>query len=144
MEIVRKLSGLYLIAVAIGVAVWFIINTFFVDSIEVSDVWFVLDILMVIGLAIALVYNYDRKRRDDRNSTGDAVTRRYLENNVALYLTAGATIIFLHNWFAFLHGGSESLEGNHQAWVIWAFVDTLLPLVLGVTGCAMWRKAAGE
>ena len=121
-------------------AVWFIINTFFVNSFNVSDVWFVLDILMAIGLAVALVFNYNRKRSEDGRSTGDSITRRYLENNVAFYLTAGVAIIFLHNWFAFLHGGAESLDGNHQAWVIWAFVDTLLPLVLGVTGCAMWRE----
>ena len=144
MEALRKLLGMYLILVATVVAVWFIINTFFVDSFSVSDVWYVLDILMVIGLAVALAYNFDRKRRMDSQHTSDGITRGYLETNVALYLTAGVTILFLHNWFAFLHGGPESLDGNHQAWVIWAVVDTMLPLILGTTGCAMWRDAAGE
>ena len=142
MEGIKKLLGAYLIGVAMVVAVWFIINSFFVDSFNVTDVWFVLDILMVIGLAVALIFNYDRKRREDGRPTGDSITRRYLENNVAFYLTAAVTIIFLHNWFALLSGGAESLDGNHQAWVIWAFVDTLLPLVLGVTGCAMWRGSS--
>ena len=64
--------------------------------------------------------------------------------NTAFYLTAGITILFLHNWFSLLANGSDSLDGNHQAWVIWAVVDTMLPLVLGVTGCAMWRDASGE
>lgn len=140
MEGIKKLLGAYLIGVAVVVAVWFIINTLFVDSFDVSDVWFALDILMVIGLAVALVFNYDRKRREDNRSAGDSITRAYLENNVAFYLTAGVTIIFLHNWIAFLKLGLEA--DNHQAWVIWAFVDTLLPLVLGVTGCAMWKSSS--
>ena len=145
MEAIKKLFGAYLIGVATVVAVWFIINSFFVDSFEVINVWYVLDILMVVGLGVALVFNYARKREEEAGrEPGEAVTRRHLEVNTAFYLTAGITIIFLHNWFAFLHGGPESLDGNHQAWVIWAFVDTLLPLTLGVTGCAMWREAAGE
>ena len=140
MEGIKKLLGAYLICVAVVVAVWFIINTIFVDSFDVSDVWFVLDILMVTGLAVALVFNYDRKRREDNRSAGDSITRAYMETNVAFYLTAAVTIIFLHNWIAFLRTGIEA--DNHQAWVIWAFVDTLLPLVIGVTGCAMWKSTS--
>ena len=71
-----------------------------------------------------------------------AVTRRYLEINVAFYVTAGVTVLFLHNWFSLLALGGDSLEGNHQAWVIWAVVDVVLPLVVGVTGCRLWREAS--
>ena len=142
MELAQKLLGTYLIGVAMMVAVWFIINTFFVKSLNVSDVWFVLDILMAAGLVVALAFNYDRKRRHDDRSPGEPISRRYLEVNTAFYLTAGITILFLHNWFSFLHGGPDSLEGNHQAWVIWAAVDTLLPIVLGVTGCAMRKESS--
>ena len=145
MEAVKKLFGGYLIGVATVVAVWFIINSFFADSFNTLNVWYTLDVLMVIGLAIALIFNYARKREEERGrEPGEPVSRRHLEVNTAFYLTAGITILFLHNWFSLLANGSDSLEGNHQAWVIWAVVDTLLPLVLGVTGCAMWRDAAGE
>ena len=142
MEGLQKLLGAYLIGVAMVVAVWFIINTFFVNSFSVSDVWFVLDILMGIGLAVALAFNYDRKRKVDSRTNGETISRPYLEANTAFYLTAGVTILFLHSWFSFLYNGAESLDGNHQAWVIWAFVDTLLPLTLGVTGCAMWKASS--
>ena len=150
MEAIKKLFGVYLMGVATVVAVWFIINSFFVDSFEVINVWFVLDILMVIGLAVALVFNYARKRGEEAGrDPGDAVTRRHLEVNAAFYLTAGITVLFLHNWFSLLALGDERSLGlgsdmglNHQAWVIWAFVDTLLPLTLGVTGCAMWRESS--
>ena len=142
MEGVKKLFGIYLIAVATVVAVWFIINTFFVNSLKVSDVWFVLDILMVIGLAIAIVFNVDRKRKEDDRSPGDPISRRYLEVNAAFFLTAGVAILFLHNWFSFLYNGPDSLDGNHQAWVIWAVVDTMLALTLGTTGCAMFKASS--
>ena len=142
MEGIKKLSGMYLLGVATVVAIWFIINTFFVNSLNVSDIWFVLDILMVIGLAVAIVFNYDRKRREDGRAPGEPVSRRYLEVNTAFFLTAGITILFLHSWFSFIYNGSDSLEDNHQAWVIWAVVDTLLPLTLGVTGCAMLKGAS--
>ena len=142
MEGTKKLLGMYLIGVAIVVAVWFIINTFFANSFNVSDVWFVLDILMVIGLAVALVFNFIRKRKEDDRIPGEPISRRYLEVNTAFYLTAGITILFLHSWFSLLYNGSASLEGNHQAWVIWAVVDTLLPLTLGLTGCNMLKDSS--
>ena len=140
MEAVRKLLGMYLVAVATVVAVWFIVNTLFVNSFNVSDVWFVLDILMVVGLAVAVIFNCDQKRREDGRPPGEPITRRYLEVNIALYLTVGITILFLHSWIAFLKLGLEA--DNHQAWVIWAVVDTLLPLTLGVTGCRMLKDSA--
>ncbi len=148
MEGIRKLSAAYMVAIAVAVAVWFIVNSFFVDSFSVTNVWLVLNILMIIGLVLALVFNYDRKRKEGGREPGEAVSRRYLEVNTAFYLTAGITILFLHNWLSLLALGDERALGlgsdlglNHQAWVIWAVVDTLLPLILGVTGCAVWRES---
>ncbi len=140
MGAIKKLLGMYLILVATVVAVWFIITSLFVDSFSVNDVWYVLDILMVIGLAIGLAYNFDRKRKMDSQTGDSGISRRYLEVNLAFYLTAAVTILFLHNWIAFLNLGLEL--DNHQAWVIWAFVDTLLPLTLGTTGCTMLKGSS--
>ena len=137
MEGLKKLAGVYLVVVAVVVAVFFIINNFLSDAIDVLAVWQVLDVLMVIGLALGLVFNYMAKREADGAGDGPGTFRRSLEANVAFYATAGVTILFLHNWFALLAG--VSLEGNEQAWVIWAAVDTVLPLVLGATGCRLWR-----
>ena len=139
MDGVKKLAGVYLVGIAVVVAVFFAVNSFLADVIDVVAVWSVLDILMVIGLALALVFNYASKREEGGRDPGEPVTRRYLEVNAAFYITAGVTILFLHNWFSLLAQGPDSLDGNHQAWVIWAAVDTLLPLVLGVTGCRLWR-----
>ena len=142
MDGLKRALGAYLVGVAIVVAVWFIINTFFVDVVEVLDVWYVLDAFMCAGLVLALGFNYRRKQREDGRDAGEAVTRRYLEVNLLFYFTAGIMILFLHNWFSLLANGADSLEGNDPAWIIWAVVDTALPLVLGVTGCRLWCKGS--
>ena len=139
----KKLAGGYLMLLAIVVAVFFIINNFLVDAIDVMQVWLVLDVFMLIGLAIGLIYNYGRKRVADGGNDGDGVTRGYFEANTAFFVTAGVSILFLHNWFALLANGSDYLDGNHQSLVIWAVVDTLLPLILGITGCHMWKNTDG-
>ena len=143
----KKLAGAYMIVLAVVVAVYFIINTVLgesIDDFDAQSVWYVVDVLMLIGLVLALVFNCARKREEDRSDSGGAVTRRYLEVNLAFYLTAAITILFLHNWLSLLALGGDSLDGNHQAWVIWAFVDVMLPLTLGTTGCRLWCGESGS
>ena len=123
---------------------YFIVNPLLTDAIDVPAVWQVLDVLMVVALAIALACSYTRKREECGGDPGGAVTRRYLEVNVAFYLTAAVTILFLHNWFSLLAEGTGSLDGNHQAWIIWAAVDVILPLIVGITGCRLWRETSTE
>ena len=55
---------------------------------------------------------------------------------------AAIMILFMHNWFSLLAHGADNLEGNDPAWIIWAVVDTMLPIALGVTGCRMWCDAS--
>lgn len=141
MPMLIRLAGIYMMAVGAAVAVYFIINPFISESFDVLDVWYVLDVLMVIGLALALAFNFARKLEVQRDADG-ASSRPYLEAKVAFYLTAGVTILFLHNWFSLLALGEDSLEGNHQAWIIWAVVDVVLPLVLGATGYRLWCQGS--
>ena len=129
-----------MMAVAAAVGAFFIINPFLVDSIDVTAVWQVLDVLMAIGLLVAMIVNSARKWTEGGRDPNLPVTRRYVEINTAFYLTVGVTILFLHNWFSLLAYGSDSLDGNHQAWVIWAAVDVLLPITLGLTGYRLWRN----
>ena len=140
MGALQKLVGVYLVAVAVAVAVFFIISNVVAGSFDVLNIWYVLDVLMLIGLALALIFNYLAMK--DEGGRGETVTRRYLEVNTAFFVTAGVTILFLHNWLSLLALGSDSLNDNEQAWVIWAAVDTLLPIVLGVTGCRLWRDSS--
>lgn len=150
MEAIKKLIAVYLVGLAVLVAVYFIIGGFLPDDFDSLSVWEILDILMIVGLGFALLFNYARKSREGGRDPGEPVTRRYLEVNLLFYFTAGITILFLHNWFALLGLGADNLgapdaTGNHQRWVIWAVVDTLLPITLGVTGCHVWAdSSSGE
>ena len=141
MDALRKPVGAYLVLVAITVAVFFVVNPLLVDSIDVPGVWSVIDILMLIALALGLLFAYLGKRGVDAQQSGDGVSRAYLEANVTFFAVAAVTVLFLHSWFSLLAGGADSLDGNHQALVIWAVVDTALPIVLGVLGCRLWRGA---
>ena len=143
MEAVKKLGAVYLVALAVAVAVYFIINPFLPDSFDPLSVWEILDILMAVALGMALLFNGYRKFRVGGRDAGEPVTRQYLEVNLLFYFTAGLTILFLHNWFALLGLGPDNLgapdpAGNHQRWVMWAVVDVMLPITIGVTGCHLW------
>ena len=141
-----QLVAFYLIGVALAVAAYFVVNPFHAESFNPENVWRILNILMAVGLVVALVFNFQRKHRMDAH-VDEVMTRRYFEANLAFYGTVGVALLFFHNYFSLLSFGQAGALGigeptlNHQAWVIWAAVDTLLPLVLGATGFAMWRDA---
>ena len=140
MSLLRQVSAQYMMWVAVAVGGFFVINPLLNESIDVVLVWQVLDVLMVIGLAAAFIVNSARKVTEGGRDPNLPVTRRYVEINAAFYLTIGVTVLFLHNWFSLLAYGTDSLDGNHQAWVIWAAVDVLLPITLGLTGYRLWRN----
>ena len=91
-----------------------------------------------------MIQNIAQKFTGNR-STLRAAEHRFiiiaLVPTILFYLTVATAILFLHNWMSLLALGSDSLDGNHQAWVIWAIVDTLVPITLGVTGCRLWSEA---
>lgn len=144
--LLQIVGAIYLIGVALAVGLYFIVNPFHAESFNPENIWRVLNILMAVGLVVALAYNFRRKHRVDAY-TDEVITRRYFEANLAFYGTLAITILYLHQWFSLLAFGAPAAIGggpdvlNHQSWVKWAVVDTLLPIVLGVTGFAMWRDA---
>jgi hypothetical protein len=137
---VKKPAGIYLIAVAGLVALYFILTPFFSESFDVMIVWHALDVLMFLGFGIALGVNYLHKRDNADKETGSNITRQYLEANVLFYITAGLTIMFLYNWFSLLSHGNNYLYGNFPAWNLWNIVDIAVPLTFGVTGCRLLRE----
>lgn len=147
--ILQRLAAIYLIGVALAVGAYFVVNPLHAESFNPENVWRVLNILMVVGLVIALVFNFQRKRRTDADHD-EGMTRRYFEANLTFYGTVGVALLFFHNYFSLLAFGQAGALGigeptlNHQAWVIWAVVDTLLPIVFAVTGVNLWRESAEE
>ena len=112
MKLLKQAAAQYMMAVAAAVGVFFVINPFVSKSVETIDIWYVLDVLMLIGLVAALVVNSARKWTEGGRDPNLPVTRRYVEINTAFYLTVGVTVLFLHNWFSLLANGSDSLDGE--------------------------------
>lgn len=134
----KRVWGAMLVGIALAVAAWFIVNSFFGSDI-VGRVWTSLDILQCAGLLAALGFNFQWKVRVGRLEAGDGISRRYLEANAVFYATCALAMMFLHNWFALLATGRLETD-DHQAWIVWDAINTLLPIVLGVTGCRLWRE----
>ncbi len=138
MDTMRKLLAILLIGVALLLAVHFVFNSFYRETLDSIDVWSILDWPIAVAVVIALVVHIQGKLALDRESD-QAVTRKYVEVNVAMYVTAFLTLWFFSNWFNFLNFG---MEGESAANLfIWAFVDALVILVLGATGLSLWRES---
>ena len=84
-------------------------------------------------MIIALAGSYVDKRRVDGD--GPADLKRYLEANAVFYGAVAVFLLFFWNWFS-------SLSPNHEAdGQFWTVIGTLIPIVMGVTGCRMCRHS---
>lgn len=97
---------------------------------------------MVIAAVPALAFNTRRKLRAGIVGRHMSPPHQYWEANIAFYATAGVTVLLLHNWVSILAPGLE--VGDHQGFIKWAVVNTVLPLTFGATGYATWRGAAAR
>ena len=124
METFKRPIGLYLIAVAVAVAVHFVLDPVIYDWAdgETPPVWLVLDALMVVGLVLAIILSCQAKRAADAMDTVDV--RQYVRANVTFYVAAGLLLLTLWNivqidWSA----GDQQPDGQ-----VWVLIDTVLPL----------------
>ena len=137
----KYLLGLYQAIVAVAVFVFFSFSHVYrlVIPVEIGAVtiWWWLDILMLIGLLMALVVSFQRKRALDQSESDGRLTREYFEANLLFWATIVAILWFIRSWVAFvLH-----LENNF-AW--WTEIDTLVILVLYPTGSYLMRQSKSE
>ena len=101
---------------------------------EPFTVWEILNWFMAVGMVIALAASYVEKRRVDGDGSADL--KRYLEANAVFYGAVAVFILFFWNWFSSLSPNNEA-DGQ-----FWAVIDTLMPIVMGVTGCRMCRRGS--
>ena len=128
---------------AAAVAIHFIFSPFYPERelIDINRIWGILDVGMAVSVLVMLVFNYSRKRDYDASAPeGGPVTREYLEVNVLLYATIVLGILLFWNWFDYLEGGQQMQDQIRLTF--WGFIDPLLSVTIGVTGCNLWRSAA--
>ena len=137
MSILKRLAALYLILLGLVVGGHFIATQLYDPTLEGSalDVWRVLDPLMIVGVAIALVGALFRKLEDGDGSYTLGVSRDYLEANFAFYVSAMLLLLLTWNWLGF-----QFVEPPNDLPWLWLIIDSVVPLVLISAGFRMMRS----
>ncbi len=134
MDAVRRPLAVVLGLITLAVAFNFIFSTFYADSVDVGQVWDILDWFMAFGVLAALALSYIRKR----NMTSDSMdARTYLRVNAVFYATLWLAIWFLWNWFDNLAAGAE-LQNETQL-MFWGFIDPLFIILVGRLSVRLWQ-----
>ena len=136
MEMVKRLAGLYLAIVGAAVAVHFVIDPLIYEWAEGDGtpvLWLILDWLMVVGLAVALLVTFEAKRGLD----GGSDVREYISANIKFYVAAALMLLLLWNgvqigWAA----GDQTPDGQ-----VWVFIDVVLPLLFVPLGIRLWNES---
>ncbi len=139
--VIKRVISVYLALVAIGLAVQFTTWTIYAQASQrardaAGAVWDVIGWSMLAGLVLTLVVTYQEKQRRDAGTTS---TRQWLTANRLFYAALVLTLAFMPNWFASRWG-----EPPNQAtfWMVWYVIDTVTPVVFGVTAIRLWRTAS--
>jgi len=137
--VIRRMCGLFLLLVAVAVAVHTVVEPLYHASTETqpySPLWNILDPLMVAAVAVGLLYAFLRKRRADRNQGGSAISRAWLVANTLFYGLLFVAILLLWNWFNLLSPRFTAI-GDETVSLVWILIDALLPLLLGALGVSL-------
>ena len=92
--------------------------------------------VMGAGMIITMPAAYVEKRPTDGDA--DADLKRYLETNAVFYGAVAIFIVFYWNWF------SNMDPDNVPDGQLWIVIDTMMPVVMGVAGCRLWRKVGAQ
>lgn len=134
MAIAIRIVAAYLVLLAVVVAVNFIATPLYhPGGDEPFTVWEVLNWFMAVGILITTAVTYVAKRRVDADDAADL--KMYLRTSVLFYASALVLLAFFWNWFSNL-SPNNSPDGQ-----VWVFIDIVMPLVTGATGCRLWQKA---
>lgn len=141
MDALKRIIGVYLIAVAVIVAVHTIIEPLYHTSTESDPYtpnWGYINPLMAIAVALSLVLSYGCKRRADREGRDAPVTRYYLAANTLFYGFVFIGILFFWNWFNYVSPGFTAV-GDDTITLVWGLIDAALPPLLGAMGMCLLR-----
>lgn len=137
----KRLISVYLLGVGAMVAIHFIATRFYDPAWEDASlaVWSAMNPLQVIGVAIAVVVAFLRKRRMCASLSDQTVTREYLEANVVFYFSVPFLLALLWNWI-----GVQWSDPVHSSELLWVFMDVTLPVLLGVTAHQLLSEAKAD
>ena len=137
MAIIVKMAAVFFWLSATAVALHFVFTPLYDDVMDIGEMWGALNIVMAISVLGALVIHMYRKLALDKQGGDGGITREYLETNLLVYLSVALTLWFFWNWIDDLTIYPASQDTVRH--VLWSFIDPLFVIVVGVTGCYLWR-----
>ncbi len=145
MGIVKKGLAVYLLGLALIVAVFFMI-TAFVPALFNSpgySIWKILNWFMAASMVIIVVESILREMAISK--TGDRSGHDRLEANLALAAGVLLTMWYFWNWFYSLNPAGEpgDLALEIHLW-FWAFIDPLFVIMSGYVGIHLWRRSGSD
>ena len=148
MHTLKRITGAYLLLVAVAVAAHMVVEPLYYVSTEAdpySPFWNILNPFMALAIALAVVFGYLRMKRVGRGGGDAPVTRGYLCANTLYFGTIFIGLLFFWNWFNLWSPGFTA-AGPETVSLTWALIDASLPLLLGATGVHLlgWDCCGGE
>ena len=135
---IKSILGIILIIVGVALFVNVIIEPLLAQAgVDQRPIWLVVDLLVALGLIVAFVSNYQRKRAHDAAADRN-MTREYVEVNLLFWGVVAAAIWFLPIWFQFMLGSEDF---PHMMWIV---ADTFAVLILLTTGLHLMRSASDD
>lgn len=141
MDTLKRICGLFLVLMAVAVAVHTVVEPLYHVSSEgqpYSPLWNILNPLMALAIALGLIFGYLRKKASDSEGDGGTVTREFVAANVQFYGFLCVGIMFFWNWFI-LHSPDFTAVGAETASLVWILIDATLPLLTGAMGVFLLR-----
>ena len=143
MDIVRRLLGVFLVVIALVVAVNLMATPLYHDGSEDYPIWKIVNWFMAIGVVVALIVNTMRKRAMGVGGDNEPSVREYLRVNLTYYTAIILTILFFWEWFWTLNPDSETAEAAVTSHMVYfPIMDALFVVVCLATGRYLWKDAA--
>ena len=142
----KRIGGIYLLAVAVAVAVHTVVEPLYHVSAEgqpYSPLWSILNPLMSVAIVLGAAVAWRCKRAADQEGDDAPVSRAFVIANAMFYGFVFFGIMYLWNWFNLLSPGFTAIEEGTVS-LVWIVVDAGLPLLWGAAGVALLRSGAQE
>ena len=135
MDIVRRLLGVFLVVIALVVAVNLMATPLYHDGSDDYPIWKIVNWFMAVGVVVALIVNALRKHAMGSGGANEPSVREYLKVNLTFYTTVVLTILFFWEWFWTLNPDSETSDGAVTSHMVYfPIMDALFVVVCLATG----------
>ena len=137
MDTLKQISGIFLVLMAVAVAVHTVAEPLYHVSSAgqpYSPLWDILNPLMAVAIVLGILFGYNRKKAADSG----AATREFVAANVQFYGFLCVGIMFFWNWFI-LYNPAFTAVGGDTASLVWILIDAILPLITGAMGVFLLR-----